>query len=186
MRQVWDPQDEYQRYFFQRQAQVFPDILLKSDRNGQDIILGIELKGWYLLAKEKDPNFRFTTTSGACADADLVVVMPWVLSNVLSGAPVIHKPFVMQAKYAAEYRNYWWSEVRRTRSDTSIAIPSDVVPYPSKSDRISDRPASDSGGNFGRLARTGVMNEYIGEMLDLRLSGIPAGDWIDFLRQFEQ
>ena len=71
MRQVWGPQDEYQRYFFQRQAQVFPDILLKSDHNGQDIILGIELKGWYLLAKEKDPNFRFTTTTDACAGGRL-------------------------------------------------------------------------------------------------------------------
>ena len=30
------------------------------------------------------------------------------------------------------------------------------------------------------------MNDYIAEMLGLRLSGIPAGDWIDFLRQFEQ
>ena len=186
MRQVWDPEDRYQRYFFQRQAQVFPDILLKSDHNGQDIILGIELKGWYLLAKEKDPNFRFATTPGACADADLIVVTPWVLSNVLSGTPVIHKPFVVPAKFAAEFRNYWWKEVRRSRSDTSIATPYDVAPYPSKSDRISDRPASDGGGNFGRLARTGMMNEYIEEMLDLRLSGIPAGDWVDFLRQFAQ
>jgi len=58
--------------------------------------------------------------------------MPWALSNILSGEPVIHKPFVTQAKYATEYRNYWWSEVRRTRSDASIAIPGDVVPYPSK------------------------------------------------------
>ena len=50
MRPVWDPDEQYQRFFFQRQAQVFPDVLFKSDRNGQEIVLGIELKGWYLLA----------------------------------------------------------------------------------------------------------------------------------------
>ena len=186
MRPVWDPNEQYQRFFFERQAQVFPDVLLKSDTNGREIILGIELKGWYLLAKERVPNFRFTTTADACAEADLIAVMPWNLGNVLSGAPVIHKPFVAQAKYAAEYRNYWWSEVRSTRSDTGITSPEDVNPYPAKSAQVADIPARDGGNNFGRLARTGLMDEYIGEMLDLRLSGIPAGEWINFLRRFEQ
>lgn len=186
MRPVWDPGDQYQTFFFQRQAQIFPDILLKSDRNGQDNILGIELKGWYLLAKEKEPNFRFTTTPDACAVADLIVVIPWALGNVLAGSPVTYKPLVIPAKYAAAYRNYWWSEVRNTRSDASITSPAGVSPYPSKSDRIADRPASDRGSNFGRLARTGIMNDYIAETLNLRLSGIPAKDWIDFLRRFGQ
>lgn len=186
MRPVWDPNNQYQRFFFERQAQVFPDVLLKSDTNGHEIILGIELKGWYLLAKERVPNFRFTTTADACAEADLIAVMPWNLSNVLSGTPVTHKPFVTQAKYAADYRNYWWAEIRSTGSDTTITIPAGVAPYPSKSTQVSDRPASDRGGNFGRLARTGLMDEYIDEMLNVRLSGIPAGEWINFLRRFEQ
>ncbi len=186
MRPVWDPTEQYQRFSFQRQAQVFPDILLKADRNGQEIILGIELKGWYLLAKENEPNFRFTTTADACTEADLIVVVPWVLGNVLSGSPVAYKPFVTPAKYAAAYRNYWWTEVRDARSDTSITSPTGVNPYPAKSDRVADRPASDSGSNFGRLARTGIMDDYVEEMLHLRLSGIPASDWIDFLRNFEQ
>ena len=186
MRPVWDPDERYQRFSFQRQAQVFPDVLLKADRNGQEIILGIELKGWYLLAKEKEPNFRFTTTPSACADADLMVVVPWVLSNVLSGTPVTLKPFVTQARYAAEYRNYWWTEIRQTRSDSSITAPPEARLYPSKSAPVADRPANDRGGNFGRLARTGLMDEYIQEILDVRLSGIPARDWIDFLRRFEQ
>ena len=186
MRSVWDPEERYQRFFFQRQAQVFPDVLLKADRNGQEIIMGIELKGWHLLSKEEMPNFRFQVTAGACADADLVVVVPWALSNVLSGMPVTYKPFVAQARYAAEYRNYWWSNVRNTRTDTSITIPEGVNPYPVKSDPVTDRPARDGGGNFGRLARTGIMDEYITEMLRLPLSGIPAQSWIDFLKQFEQ
>ena len=186
MRAVWDPHEEYQRHFFQRQAQVFPDVLLKANRNGQEIVLGIELKGWYLLAKEGVPNFRFTTTPDACAEADIVVVVPWVLSNVLSGTPTTYKPFVIQAKYAARYRNHWWTEIRDTSSDTSIIQPQDVSPYPQKKDRVADRPVSDRGSNFGRLARTGIMDEYISDMLDIPLSGIPANAWIEFLKGFEQ
>ena len=186
MRPVWDPDERYQRFSFQRQAQVFPDVLLKADRNGQEIIMGIELKGWYLLAKEKEPNFRFTTTPTACAEADLIVVMPWVLGNVLSGNPVTYKPFVTQARYAAEYRNYWWTEIRQTRSDSSITAPSEAYFYPSKSTPVADQPANDRGGNFGRLARTGLMSEYVQETLDVRLSGISARDWVDFLRRFDQ
>ena len=186
MRPVWDPSELYQRFSFQRQAQVFPDVLLKADSNGEEIILGIELKGWYLLAKESEPNFRFTTTAGACADADLIAVVPWALGNVLSGSPVTFKPFVASAKYAAAFRNYWWSVVRRTRSDASIFVPQNVSAYPSKSDQVADRPARDGGNNFGRLARTGLMDDYIRKSLSLRLSGIPAREWIDFLKKFEQ
>ncbi len=186
MRSVWDPAEEYQTHFFQRQAQVFPDVLLKSDHNGRDIVLGIELKGWYLLSKERVPNFRFTTTINACADADLVVVVPWALSNVLSGSPVAYRPFVTPAKYAAAYRNYWWTEVRSSSTDKGIVVPAFVSPYPSKSDAVADRPNSDGGGNFGRLARTGMMAQYIEETLNLPLAGIPAKEWIDFLRRFEQ
>ena len=51
---------------------------------------------------------------------------------------------------------------------------------------MADRPNSDGGGNFGRLARTGMMDEYIEETFNLPLAGIPAKDWVDFLRQFEQ
>ena len=186
MRPVWDPEEEYQRYFFQRQAQVFPDVLLKANDNGEDIILGIELKGWYLLAKEGEPNFRFTTTASACAEADIIAVVPWVLSNVLSGTPTTYKPFVVQAEYAALFRNYWWMEIRKTRSDTTITSPQGVNPYPEKKDQVADRPVSDRGSNFGRLARTGIMDNYIRDMLETPLSGIPASAWIDFLKRFEQ
>ena len=179
MRPVWDPDDQYQSYFFQRQAQVFPDVLLKADRNGSDVILGVELKGWYLLAKEKEPNFRFTVTPAACARADLIVVVPWVLSNVLSGSPRAYKPFVAPARYAAEYRNHWWREIRQSRNDKGIIAPEGIAPYPAKSDLVSDHPVADRGSNFGRIARTGMMNDYITETLRLPLSGIPADEWVD-------
>jgi hypothetical protein len=49
--------------------------------------MGIELKGWYVLAKEKEPSFRYKVTLTVCAPADLLVVVPWALSNVISGRP---------------------------------------------------------------------------------------------------
>ncbi len=106
MRPIWDPDGTYSLYVFVRQGQVFPDVLLRKRDNGHDTILGIELKGWYLLAKEAEPSFRFCVTEMACAVQDLVVVVPWALSNVLSGSPTVFTPYVENARYAAAYRNY--------------------------------------------------------------------------------
>ncbi len=187
MRPVWDPDERYQTYSFHRQAQAFPDVLLKADRNGQDVLLGIELKGWYLLAKEREPNFRFQVTPTACALADLLVVVPWALKNVLSGRPVTFKPFVVPARYAAEYRNYWWVDVRVAKGEeVGIHSPEGVMPYPRKSDNITDRPFSDKGRNFGRLARTSIMDEYLHEMRETLLAGIPVDAWLSFLKRFKQ
>ena len=66
LRTVWDPKDEYETYAFVRQPQTFPDVVLRRVDNGEDVLLGIELKGWYLLAKEEAPTYRFTVTEAAC------------------------------------------------------------------------------------------------------------------------
>lgn len=111
MRSVWDPDGEYKLYGFVRQAQTFPDVLLRrySSHDAEpDIILGIELKGWYVLAKEAEPSFRFQVTPSACAPQDMLMVVPWALSDVISGSPQVFAPFVMSARYAAAYRNYHW------------------------------------------------------------------------------
>lgn len=180
MRPVWDPMGQYQTYSFARQSQTFPDVLLRKRTDGQGVILGIELKGWYLLAKEGMPSYRFTTSPDACAPADMIVVIPWALSNVLSGTPVTFPPFIESARYVAEYRNHYWQHVRTTRSDSSVILAEDVFPYPSKNDRISDKAASDSGNNFGRIARYGVMQQYITAMRRTSIRGIPAEDWSRF------
>ncbi len=67
MREVWDPDEKFMYHRFVRQSQTFPDVLLKRDTSGTDksegeILLGIELKSWYLLAKEEEPSFRFQVT----------------------------------------------------------------------------------------------------------------------------
>ncbi|MGH8559883.1 MAG: hypothetical protein ACRESZ_21020 [Methylococcales bacterium] len=185
IRNTWDRDEKYSLYSFVRQAQTFPDVLLRRSSSG-DIVLGIELKGWYLLAKEAEPSLRFQATSAACAYRDLIVVVPWVLGNVISGSPILFEPFIESAKYAADYRNYHWQYVRETRKNTGIETPKGVGPYPSKSDQILDRPVSDGGGNFGRLARTGMMDAYMQNLDGVQLCGIKSTYWRQFLKAFQE
>ena len=184
-RNIWDTEDQYSLYSFVRQAQTFPDVLLRRSSDG-NVLLGIELKGWYLLAKEREPSLRFQVTEAACADQDLIVVVPWALGNVISGSPVVFEPFVKSAKDAARHRNHHWQHVRQTSLDVSIQVPEGVLPYPSKSEQILDRPKADGGGNFGRLARTGLMDDYVRKLNDVLLCGIKTAYWQDFLRAFQE
>jgi hypothetical protein len=185
IRATWDPEGRYALYSFVRQPQTFPDVRLKK-ASTEETLLGLELKGWYLLAKEAEPSLRFQTTAAACAAQDLIVVVPWVLGNVLSGSPILFEPFVESAKYAADYRNYHWQHLRQTTHDTDIAIPSGVAPYPTKSEQISDKPRYDGGNNFGRLARTGMMDAYMAKLNDVPLCGIKTVFWRQFLKAFQE
>ncbi|HET6383868.1 MAG TPA: hypothetical protein VFJ58_10790 [Armatimonadota bacterium] len=188
LRSIWDPDDSYRLYRFIRQSQTFPDVLLKSvqrDLPGAPVLLGIELKGWYLLAKEGMPSFRYQVTPSACALQDLIVVVPWALSNVISGVPKVFDPYVESARYAAEYRNYHWQYVREAKTAPDIEIAIGASPYPMKSDAICDRPVSDSGSNFGRLARCGIMDDYIAGARRQPLCGIEAQYWLQFFRIFQ-
>ena len=81
IRNTWDGDERYALYSFVRQAQTFPDVLLRKTSSGE-ILLGIELKGWYLLAKEAEPSLRFQVTAGVCTSHDLIVVVPWVLESL--------------------------------------------------------------------------------------------------------
>jgi hypothetical protein len=148
-------------------------------------LLGIELKGWYLLAKEGEPSFRYLATAAACAPADMIAVVPWALTNVISGSPIVFSPYIASARYAADYRNYHWQNLRSTSADTTIRIAGNIGPYPKKSDAISDVPLADSGGNFGRFARTGLMDDYLGRARQELLSGIRAEHWLGFFKIFQ-
>jgi hypothetical protein len=192
MRSVWDPAGNYALYHFVRQSQTFPDVLLTKasdealdEKGWPKIILGIELKGWYLLAKEGEPSFRYKVTPSACALQDMIVVVPWALSNVIAGSPKIFTPYIESSKYAAEYRNYWWAHVREAQSNNRINSPNGISPYPRKSDQISDEPAYDRGGNFGRYSRTGIMNDYLERASSQALCGIRADHWRSFFKLFQ-
>ncbi len=187
MRPTWDPDGCYAQFSFTRQAQTFPDVLLKriGESSETEVILGIELKGWYLLAKEAEPSFRFTVTPEACAPHDLIVVVPWALSNVIAGSPMVFSPFIESSRYAAEFRNYHWSHLREAKGDASIKSPNKVSPYPKKADMIADAPLSDAGGNFGRFARTGIMDSYLAQAKQELLAGIRAEHWLGFFKMFQ-
>lgn len=185
VRTTWDPDGRYALHSFVRQPQTFPDVRLRKS-SGDQTLMGIELKGWYLLAKEAEPSLRFQTTAAACAKQDLIVVVPWALGSVISGSPLLFEPFVESARYAAQYRNYHWQHVRQTAHDTHIEVPTGVSPYPSKSDQISDRPRYDGGNNFGRLARTGMMDDYMAKLNEVPLCGIKTVFWRQFLKAFQE
>lgn len=184
IRSVWDPQNEWPLHSFERQAQTFPDVLLRrhaSDGNA-DVALGIELKGWYLFAKEGVPSFRYTVTPDACGAWDLLVVVPWHLENVLAGSPRVGVPGVWSARHTAEIRNHWWRHERSAQSYSTIRMPADARPH-DRCDHTADRPVSDAGNNFGRIARIGIMREWIDGQRMVPIAGIPARNWVEFLRR---
>lgn len=186
MRSVWDPDGEYTDCSFVRQSQTFPDVILTQRQNkGQsDPIIGIELKSWYLLSKEQEPSFRYEVTPDACADDDLLVIYPWALKNVLSGEPQVFEPYIINAKEASEKVDEYWQQGRNTSLDTTINRPSGVTPYPDTSEEIQDKPVADSGDNYGRLSRAGIMDSYIERMRTKDLAGVTAEDWIEFIKNY--
>lgn len=185
LREVWDPQGQYAVYRFERQSQAFPDVRLVTKAPGQTpILLGIELKGWFALSKEGEPTFRYTVTPDACAPADLLVIYPWVLSDVVAGSPKLLPPFVGEAKHAAQLRNHYWQHVREAQGNSSITTASHRTPYPMKADQCSDRAAEDTGGNFGRIARYGLLDAFVPDTTKLEASGIPIAAWLVFFRLF--
>ena len=183
---AWGPDQQYETHAFVRQPRTFPNVILRQQQHDAQPLMGIELKTWHLLAREQAPTCRFTATEAACNPWDLVAVVPWILTNVLSGSPTLFAPFVRPAIYCARKRNHHWQHERTATTDTGIRIPAAVAPYPSRSDRIADKPRADSGHDFGCLARSGIMDEYIHATLWKPVRGIPAERWLQFLNGSEQ
>ena len=150
-------------------------------------MLGIELKGWYLLAKEAEPSLRFQVTADACTTQDLIVVVPWALGNVISGSPILFEPFVESARYAAAFRNYHWQHMRRTRQSTDIETPVTVAPYPNKSrpDPSTSRESMAAAISAGWRGRE-IMDAYLQKLDDVQLCGIKTVYWREFLKTFQE
>lgn len=186
IRDVWDPDDEWPEYSFERSSQSFPDVRLVTRSPGKPSpVLGIELKGWYLLSKEGEPSFRYTASRNAATIYDLMVVVPWRLSNVLSGVPLVYEPFIEQAQYAADLRNHYWNHLRGKDAVPGVTSPDTARPYAPPKTKVSDKPVSDSGGNFGRVARVpGLMKEYCARLLETRVAGIDAKHWVSFFKTY--
>lgn len=189
LRQLWDPDSAYASYTFVRQTQTFPDVLLRSTdpASTEPIIMGIELKGWFAIAKEREPSFRYVAGVAACAAADLLVVVPWIFDSVISGKPKLLQPIITEAKFAAEQRNYHWEYLRASSApmeERGVTAAAHVGTYPSKTHRYSDVAVRDGGGNFGRIARYGVFNDEVNAILQEDALGIPLSAWQRFLAIF--
>jgi hypothetical protein len=189
LRSIWDSENQYSNYTFIRQSQTFPDILLVNIQNNRNIIFGIELKAWYVFSKETEPSFRFTVDQDACGYPDLLVVMPWFLSEVLSGTPSLLFPYIELGKYAAEYRNYYWSKSRATsdRSPNIIRPPIQFRhPYPQSKMEASDKADGDKGNNFGRIARAGLLDDYLDKIKRIDYLGIRVVHWMKFFKAMSE
>ena len=189
LRNLWDPDNKYSNYAFIRQSQTFPDVLLRNLQDESDILFGIELKSWYVLSKEGEPSFRFQITPDACAPADLIVVVPWLLSEVISGTPKLLSPYKESAKYAADYRNYYWQKSRMESGENPNILRPPAAkrhPYPSSKQEASDKAEEDKGGNFGRIARAGVLDEYMKGIKAQDYLGIRITHWITFFKAISE
>jgi hypothetical protein len=189
LRNIWDPDNLYSEYTFVRQSQTFPDVLLRHAESENDILFGIELKSWYILSKEGEPSFRYKVTPSACASADLLVIIPWILSEVISGKPRLLTPYKELARYAAKYRNFYWQRSRLDSDrDPNIISPIAVriSPYPDSKQEASDKANDDKGSNFGRIARAGILDDYVNKLVQQDYLGIKITHWIEFLKAISE
>ena len=186
-RQLWDD-GSWSEYHFIRSNESFPDVRLVKKGDNHDVILGIELKSWFILSKEGEPSFRYRTASEACDPADLLCIIPWYLSDAVCGHPVLVTPWVYSAKAASEATKRYWIYERQTNKPETIKrrgleIPNGVRPYMENArDKTNYKPVEDGGNNFGRLARTGIMSDFVDETLLTDILGIPANNWRLFLK----
>ena len=180
LRATWDPEHHYLSHRFIRRPQSFPDVVLLPASDAPPV-MGIELKGWFVLSKEGEPSFRYKITPKACAPYDLLAVFPWALSNAVSGTPHLYPPFVESAAYVAAYRNWHWSWGMDGKG-RPIRLSAVTTPYPMKADPADDEAVDDKGGNYGRTARTGLMDDFVKRQLMELLLGIPISSWLAFLK----
>lgn len=192
LRDFWDPDKRYADYYFVRQSQRFPDVILKTDNPAKEsasILMGIELKGWFVLSKEGEPSFRYEINPDCCADADLLVVLPWLFDSVISGKPVLMTPILTEAKYAAQQRNYHWEWIRKKTRNQDQSLRGIIYAqhkeyYPPREAKTSDKAKTDRGNNFGRIARCGIFTQEVEDRLAEKALGIPVDAWRRFIQIF--
>jgi hypothetical protein len=143
-----------------------------------------------VFSKESEPSFRFTITPEACGKPDLLVVIPWFLSEVISGVPNLMSPYIELGKYASQYRNYYWIRSRETSTSrsTQIIIPPQEHrhPYPQSKVEASDKAENDKGNNFGRIARAGLLDNYLLKIKAIDYLGIRVAHWMKFFRAMSE
>ena len=83
----------------------------------------------------------------------------------------------------AEHRNFYWQESRKQRNkNPNIRTPKDTKHHPDIRQEAADAAVEAKGGNFGRIARTNIINQYINSLKDRSYLGIKISHWIEFFR----
>lgn len=187
-RYLWDDGNWSDCHFI-RSNESFPDVRLVDVSDSKKIVLGIELKSWFILSKEGEPSFRYRTSSEACDKGDLLCIVPWYLSDAVCGNPVLVSPWVFSAKAASEMTKRHWVYLRQSDTPKSLSqrglkeLSKEIKPYMENArDKTNYIPLEDGGNNFGRLARTGIMDDFVKETLRTDILGIPADNWRLFLK----
>ncbi|MBK6505080.1 MAG: hypothetical protein IPG02_05290 [Ignavibacteria bacterium] len=148
------------------------------------------MKAWYVFSKESEPSFRYTIDPDSCNVQDLLVVTPWFLSDVLSGNPLLLFPYIELAKYGAEFRNFHWSNSRNSsgnRSSNIIRPPESFRhPYPRSKEEASDKAEHDKGNNFGRIARSGILDNYLSSIKKIDYLGIKISHWMKIFKAMSE
>jgi len=167
LRTLWDPDRHYSAYALARQPQTFPDVPFRKMSGGSyETLFGIEVKSWYMLAKESEPSFRFYVIRDFCHPADVCVFYPWALDGAVSGKPILFRPLICGARKAARLRNVSWVAKAQDADWARIDAPAGPFRFnPTREDRFNDSAPRDMGNNMGRLARTGVWTAEITRLL---------------------
>ena len=157
LRSIWDPQGKWADEEFRRYPESFPDVRLVGSNKDDSPLIGIELKGWYLLSKESEPSLRYKASADAVTEWDLICCVPC-----------------------------YWNHRRgdNSKRDCGIHHP-ETTPYPKPGTQYVDVPNQDGGGNFGRIARVdGLMANWVDESMDTLMAGIEAKYWVSFFKLF--
>ncbi|MFN0036360.1 MAG: hypothetical protein ACKVUS_14945 [Saprospiraceae bacterium] len=117
---------------------------------------------------------------------DLIETLP----DVVAGTPALLFPYLESARYAAEYRNYYWVNSRETtgQRSTDIIRPPEALrrPYPKSKMESSDKAEGDKGNNFGRIARAGLLDDFLEKTKLLNYLGIRVAHWMRFFKAMSE
>ena len=163
IRDVWDPNDNWPLYRFDRQAQTFPDVLLRRQTaQGFDVALGIELKGWYVLSKRERaqlPVLRLPRRLHQMGPTRRHTLAP--LQRAVRNSPRRRARAVVSPTHRRIPQLVVGTQAQEPNRDPTIRPADNPQPYQQRSN-TSDGPApgADRGGNFGRIARIGIMDTW--------------------------
>lgn len=72
----------------------------------------------------------------------------------------------------------------RSRGDYSSSL--DIHPYPDSKQEASDQAIDDKGSNFGRIARAGLLDNYITKLKSLDYLGVKIAHWVEFFKAISE